>query len=272
MNSLIRRLILLALILVVLLAVGTFGFMLLESLPPFDAFYFTIITVATVGYGDISPATVGGRILSLFIIITGAGAFTALLVSIGGLFFERRVNKSRIERRKILIGLFYSVIGNKLLELCMNADPSINTIRDKTLIKMGWTERDFNKLQRYMKKYDYCIDMDRADFAQLKTILEEKTDLLVSLLENPSLIEHEMFTELLRATFHLREELTLRENIAGCGNEDLAHLCNDVKRVYSMLSMLWLDYVRDLKRRYPYLYSLALRNNPFNEKRCISIE
>lgn len=122
-----RRIVVLGLILVVLLAVGTFGFMAMESLPPFDALYFTIITVATVGYGDISPVSVGGRILSLFIIITGAGAFTALLVSTGGLFFERRANKSRIERRNILIGLFCSVIRNKLLELCTDADAYINS-------------------------------------------------------------------------------------------------------------------------------------------------
>ncbi len=85
-------------------------------------------------------------------------------------------------------------------------------------------------------------------------------------------MEHELFTELLRATFHLREELTLREDIALCGNDDLAHLGNDVKRVYSMLSVLWVRYVHDLKQRYPYLFSLAIRNNPFNEKRCVVIQ
>jgi voltage-gated potassium channel len=272
MNNLINRLGLLALILVILLAAGTLGFMVLESLSPFDALYFTILTVATVGYGDIVPVSIGGRILAIFIVITGVGTFTALLVNTGGLLWERQANKSRIERRNILIGLFYSELGNKLLELFLNKEPSI-MIRDKTLIKTDWTEKEFNELRTYMQKYEFRIDLKEADFSKLKILLNEKTDLLVSLLENPSLMEHELFTDLLMATFHLREELILREDVAACDNdEDLAHLGNDIKRVYSTLSILWVSYIRDLKQRYPYLFSLAIRNNPFNEKRCVIVK
>ncbi|MFC1905485.1 potassium channel family protein [Chloroflexota bacterium] len=272
MNNLMTRLGLLAIILVILLAVGTVGFMVLESLSILDAFYFTVITVATVGYGDISPVTFGGRMLSIFIIITGVGTFTALLVNTSGLFLERRANRRRIERTNILIGLFYSVIGNRLLELCLNADPSINTIRDKTLIQIEWTEGEFHQLLKHMQRYEYDTDIEKVDFSQLKILMHDHTNLLISLLENPSLIENELFTELLRAVFHLREELMLREDIKACSKDDLIHLGNDVKRVYSMLSTLWFRYVHSLKRRYPYLFSLVVRNNPFNETRCVSIK
>lgn len=272
MKNLITRFGLLAFILVILLALGTFGFMALESLSLFDAFYFTIITVATVGYGDITPVTIGGRILSIFIIIIGVGTFTALIVNTAGLLLERRANKSRMERTNILIGLFYSVIGSKLLELCMNADPSIAKIRDKAVIKIECTAREFRELLKYMQEYEFSVDTAKADFSQLKVLLGEKEDLLVSFLENPSLVENELFTELLRATFHLREELILRDNLAACSKDDLAHLGNDVNRIYGMLSILWLRYTYGLKKRYPYLYSLAVRNNPFNEQRCVSIQ
>jgi voltage-gated potassium channel len=272
MRNLVTRVGILAAVLIVLLAAGTLGFVTLESLPPFDAFYFTIITIATVGYGDIAPVTVGGRILSLFIIITGVGTFTALLVSMGGFFWERQANKSRNERTHVLIGLFYSIAGNKLLELCLSADPSSTIVKDKILVTQDWADKKFNELHKFIKTYNYQIDVDKADFSQFKVLLMQLTDLLISLLENPSLMEHELFTSLLRATFHLREELVLRENVASCSNDDLMHLGNDVKRIYRLLSIVWLRYVHDLRLRFPYLFSLAVRNNPFNDNRCIEIK
>jgi voltage-gated potassium channel len=40
-----------------------------------DAFYYIIVTMATVGYGDIVPTTPAGKILAIVLIITGVGTF-----------------------------------------------------------------------------------------------------------------------------------------------------------------------------------------------------
>ncbi|MDD1685688.1 potassium channel family protein [Methanoregula sp.] len=40
---------------------GTLGLILTEDLHPFDAFCFVIVTIATVGFGDISPHTIAGK-------------------------------------------------------------------------------------------------------------------------------------------------------------------------------------------------------------------
>ncbi|ASF47201.1 NAD-binding protein [Methylovulum psychrotolerans] len=50
----------------------------------FDAVYFTIVTVSTVGYGDITPHTTGGRIVAMVLILSGLGVFsflTSIMVS-----------------------------------------------------------------------------------------------------------------------------------------------------------------------------------------------
>jgi hypothetical protein len=39
---------------------------------------------------------------------------------------------------------------------------------------------------------------------------------------------------------------------------------NDSKRVYSLVTREWLNYLSHLERDYPYLFSLAVRTNPFN--------
>jgi len=78
------------------------------------------------------------------------------------------------------------------------------------------------------------------------------------------ILEHESFTELLRAVFHLTEELEFRKGLKALPASDLAHLNGDMERAYSRLIAAWLDYMRYVKNRYPYLYSLAMRTNPFD--------
>jgi hypothetical protein len=86
------------------------------------------------------------------------------------------------------------------------------------------------------------------------------------LLENPTLLEHEAFTELLQAVFHLTEELSYREDVLNLPDTDKEHLSGDIKRAYSMLVRQWLHYMKYLKYNYPYLFSLALRTNPFDRE------
>jgi len=99
----------------------------------------------------------------------------------------------------------------------------------------------------------------------LKAYLSDKLDFLLRLLENPNVLEHETFTSLLMAVFHLSEEIVARRNVSSLPEADLKHLAGDVNRVYGQLVDEWLRYMRYLRRNYPYLFSLAVRTNPFDE-------
>lgn len=48
-------------------------------------------------------------------------------------------------------------------------------------------------------------------------------------------------------------------------SNDLQHLAGDIKRAYIRLAGEWLDYMKYLKDNYPYLFSLAMRMNPFDQ-------
>jgi hypothetical protein len=84
-------------------------------------------------------------------------------------------------------------------------------------------------------------------------------------LENPNLLEHETFTKLLWAIFHLLEELAYRDDFRSLPKEDYGHLAYDIKRAYVLLSQQWLDYMKHLKENYPFLFHLAMRTNPFDQ-------
>jgi hypothetical protein len=84
------------------------------------------------------------------------------------------------------------------------------------------------------------------------------------LLGNPNLLEHETFTNLPWAVFHLAEELGIRKNVSLLPENDYEHLLGDIKRVNVLLISEWLDYMKHLQEDYPFLFSLAVRTNPFN--------
>ncbi|HIC85832.1 MAG TPA: two pore domain potassium channel family protein, partial [Desulfobacterales bacterium] len=57
----------------ILLGGGTVGYMLIDGYPLLDGFYMTLITVTTVGFGEIKPLSEWGRLFTAFLIIFGFG-------------------------------------------------------------------------------------------------------------------------------------------------------------------------------------------------------
>jgi hypothetical protein len=108
------------------------------------------------------------------------------------------------------------------------------------------------------------MDCTRGDLAKLKVILLARRGFLLGLLENQNLLEHETFTDLLWAVFHLMEELDLRKDVGSLAHPDREHIAGDIKRAYVILIVEWLAYMKHLKKEYPYLFSLAVRTNPFD--------
>ncbi|AKB28414.1 hypothetical protein MSSIT_1695 [Methanosarcina siciliae T4/M] len=121
-------------------------------------------------------------------------------------------------------------------------------------------------MSRRLKKYDYAVKADSLDLLKLRDFLEQRNDSLLRLLENPVMLEHESFSDLLMAVFHLKEELISREELHGLPISDLEHLEGDIKRVYILLVYEWVAYMEYLKTNYPYLFSLSMRTNPFDRE------
>jgi hypothetical protein len=121
-------------------------------------------------------------------------------------------------------------------------------------------------VSEHLKNFQYGIEVSKPDLASLKDFLLDRRDFMVRLLENPILLDHESFTDLLRAVFHLTEELAYREDPMQIPNTDRAHIAGDMKRAYHLLVHQWLEYMEYLKINYPYLFSLAMRTNPFDRQ------
>jgi voltage-gated potassium channel len=245
------------------MVLGSISFMIAEGRSFLDAFYFVIVTVATVGYGDIHPVTPTGKISAIFIIVLGVGSFLGVIANTTEMMLSRKIRQATLQKVNIVVGVFFSEVGTKLITLFTRRDPDWENIRKDLLVTAGWSAQDFLKVTKAIRKYTYETAIDQAYLENLRSFLLEKRDCLVGLLENPVLVEHESFTDLLRAVFHLTEELTFREELSEMPDADRRHIASDIKRAYGLLVDQWLVHMKHLKDNYPYLFSLAMRVNPF---------
>jgi hypothetical protein len=206
----------------------------------------------------------------IFLYLVGDFAFVPVQILVVTLiieeFLRRRERQVRLEKLNMVIGAFFSQIGTKLLTYVSDFDPELAVVRGDLVVRQNWTDEDFKNLSLRLKQYKYGVDIRRIDLARLRDMLTGDRDFMVRLLENPTLLEHETFTSLLRAVFHVTEELESRPGFESLPETDLAHLDNDIRRAYGLLVGEWVDYMCYLKRNYPYLFSLAMRTNPFDQE------
>jgi voltage-gated potassium channel len=66
-------------ILLLILAFGTLGYMILEKWHFLDALYMTVITITTVGYGEVERVSEAGRVFTIFVIFSGMGIIAYIL-------------------------------------------------------------------------------------------------------------------------------------------------------------------------------------------------
>jgi voltage-gated potassium channel len=84
------------LIVVVLLAAflvagGTLGYVVIEGWPILDSVYMTVITLSTIGYGEVNPVSQSGRIFTLILIILGVGFFLYVIGNVVQFLVEGRI-------------------------------------------------------------------------------------------------------------------------------------------------------------------------------------
>src|SRR5665648_1019632 len=168
--------------------------------------------------------------------------------------------------------LHFSEVGGELLKIFSDFDTKSSEIAQKLVIINESFEKDFLKICKNVKNHNYNIDSKRGDLENIRNFLKEKRQFLLNLLENPNLLEHESFTNLLWAVFHLTEELTLRRSLKELPEADYQHLAGDIKRAYHLLIVEWLYYMKHLKANYPYLFSLAVRTNPFDTNASVEVK
>lgn len=212
----------------------------------------------------------------IFIYLIGDIAFVPIEVLLVTLIIHRllsyREKRALLNKLNMVIGAFFSEAGTDLLKRIIALDEDFDRVRRNLLVTPAWTHRDFLRAENNMATYDYSIEVEPTALDELRKVLLAKREFLLRLLENPNLLEHESFTDLLWAATHLAEELAHRASVYGLPAADYAHLAGDVQRMYARIIREWLHYMEHLQQKYPYLFSLAVRTNPFNPAAAVEVK
>jgi hypothetical protein len=203
-------------------------------------------------------------------------AFVPINVLLVTLIVDRvlrmRERSALIKKLNMVIGAFFSEVGTHLLRYFLAFDQDADAVGRRLMVDAGWDGPRFDAAVKEIKHHQVRMDHRSGDLAGLKAFLSARRGFLLGLLENQNLLEHETFTELLWAVFHLMEELASREAVENLGKTDGEHIAGDIKRAYLILISEWLLYMRHLKIDYPYLFSLAVRTNPFNPDAKVEVQ
>jgi len=202
------------------------------------------------------------------IYLLGDVAFVPIEVLLVTLIIHRvltlREKRALLSKLNMVIGAFFSEVGTRLIARLSQFDPGTDAIGRDLVVTGDWRDDRFGEVALRLRGCGHELNSTRGDLRGLREFLLEKRPFFLRLLENPNLLEHDTFTDLLWAVFHLTEELAHRDDLRGLPDSDLAHLSGDMRRAYMLLIEEWLAYMRHLKGDYPYLFSLAMRTNPFD--------
>jgi len=204
----------------------------------------------------------------IFIYLVGDIAFLPVEVLLVTLIIDRLLKRREKEvmltKMNMAIGIFFSEVGTKLLKDISAVDRNIQKIAQEVLLNADWSVKGVAAKKRALSSYAPDLDAAAFNLTALKLFLTGHREFLMRLLENPNLLEHERFTDLLWAAFHLMDELHHREELKKLPKSDVIHLAGDMRRAYTAGMLQWVDYMKHLHDQYPYLFSLAVRSNPFD--------
>jgi hypothetical protein len=185
---------------------------------------------------------------------------------------KKREKQSLFNKLNMVIGVFYNDIGNRLLDSFGKFTVNISEIGGQLKISSSWDEKKFKEKMKTFAIHPDDIILDVSNLSELKEFLILKNQGLLNMLANPNLLEHDTFTNLLWAVFHLADELMHRDSLNDLPKTDMDHLKVDLIRAYKLVIYEWLSYMKHLKKDYPYLFSIAVRTNPFNSDADIVVK
>ena len=189
--NLLRRIRMAAVSIVIVLCLGSVGFVWLEDYTWVEAIYMTVITVSTVGFGEVRPLSDGGMIFTALLIVSSLGTFTFAVTSVSQFFLEgdyrERIRNKRIKRimkgmDQHVIVCGYGRVGEKAVMELQDHETDVVVIESNAELVKGLKKKGLHVLAGDATQDENLINagLDRAR-AVITTLPNDAQNLYVVL-------------------------------------------------------------------------------------------
>ncbi len=182
----------------------------------------------------------------------------AIATIIVGEFMDQREKQERIEKTRMLTSSFFTEIGSRLTMAILSASEPRESLSNVLAIRCK-NDLDLKERQDFIRKIPITVNLTKEVFEDTKEIILSSRTALLVLASNPLLMEHEDFSDLLWALFHLIDEFRLRGDFDGLTPPELHHLSEDYEKVMQLLLVNYIANAKYLQETYPNLYSAATK-------------
>lgn len=164
----------------------------------FDAFWYTIVTLSTVGYGDITPTSIPGRLVTMILLLAGVALFSAISGKFASLILDRQQKKDKGLLNMAKMKDHFLICGwkpnfERILSGILKANPEVSNERVVIVNKAPQTEIDKIMTDARFKGINFLhgdyTDEDTLIKAQIKTA--DRVLILTDLSENFSSLEND---------------------------------------------------------------------------------
>ncbi len=202
----------------------------------------------------------------ILIYLLGDIAFVPLEVLFVTVIVDRllseRERRGRQHKMNMVIGVFFETVGCRLLTCLGGLVTNREELCSRLAVTPDWTEQELRQALAFVTTIRLEVAAEPEALDAVRSHLVATQEFMLRLLENPMVLEHDTFADLLWAIFHLGSELSARRSLSDLADADLRHLAGDTNRAYSSLLAQWIAYMIHLRQDYPYLFSFAARTNP----------
>lgn len=150
-------------IVVILLAIGTFYYSAAEGWSYIDSFYFSTITLTTIGFGDFSPTTPAAKLFTSIYALLGIGVMLYILSSVIGVFV--------FKQERYFDKLFFPV--RRMMKKEKEIEKEEKKI-EKQEEKIEREEDKINKYARDIKAKEIEIEKEEKEIEKLKNIIGKR--------------------------------------------------------------------------------------------------
>lgn len=172
-------------------------------------------------------------------------------------FLSGLENGRKQKKINVIISTFFVETGSEILGVISEFNCNKGNLYQ--LLECSESKKHHGRqLRKKLDAFNYEILLEEEGLQRLRSLLNDQRSFMLNMLGNDNLLEHDSFTDMLWAVFHVADELKLRPGTLLLQEQDQKHLTVDIQRAYGMLVREWANYMHYMRTDYPYLYLIAL--------------